>query len=104
MTVDQALLVLIMSRTALCTEYSCEPQVAVDQSDRFSAAQRPRIAALDAWATQQKVTTRRGPSAAEARRDTTSFEAARRSWSSSTVSARGRVGGGGDHKSETWLG
>ena len=79
-------------------------QVAVAHSQHFSAAHRTRLLALDAWAQQQKVATRRGPSAAEARRDTTSFEAARRSWSSSTVSARGKVGGGGDHKSETWLG
>lgn len=78
--------------------------MAVDHAERFSAAQRPRIAALDAWVAQQKVATRKGPSAAEARRDTTSFEAARRTWGSTAVSARGKVGGSGDHKSETWLG
>ena len=81
-----------------------DSQAAVEHSQGFNAAQRDRIAALDAWARQQKVTTRRGPSAAEARRDTTSFEAARRTWGASTVSARGKVGGSGDHKSETWLG
>jgi hypothetical protein len=45
-----------------------------------------------------------GPSAKEARRDTTTFEAARAEWSKATLSAKGSVGGTGDHRSEVWLG
>jgi len=79
-------------------------QEAVKHEEHFSAAQRPQLKALEAWLRQQKAATRRGPSAAEARRDTTSFEAARRAWGTQAVSARGKVGAGGDHKSENWLG
>lgn len=37
-------------------------------------------------------------------RDTTAFENARKEWGRATISARGKVGAGGDHQSETWLG
>ena len=45
-----------------------------------------------------------GPSAKEARRDTTTFEAARAEWSKATLSIKGSVGATGDHRSEVWLG
>ena len=45
-----------------------------------------------------------GPSAKEAKRDTTAFEAARAEWSKATLSAKGSVGASGDHRSEMWLG
>ena len=45
-----------------------------------------------------------GPSAKEAKRDTTAFEAARAEWSKATLSAKGSVGATGDHRSEMWLG
>ena len=46
-----------------------------------------------------------GPSAKDAARDTTSFEAAQAEWGRSTsVSARGKVGAGGDLSSTPWLG
>ena len=79
-------------------------QEAAKSEERFSAAQRPRLRAMEAWLRQQKAATRRGPSAAEARRDMTSFEAARRAWGTQAISARGKVGAGGDHKAENWLG
>lgn len=40
----------------------------------------------------------------ESQRDTTAFENARKEWGRATISARGKVGAGGDHQSETWLG
>lgn len=40
----------------------------------------------------------------ELRRDTTAFESARKEWGRATISARGKVGAGGDHQSEQWLG
>ncbi len=39
-----------------------------------------------------------------AKLDETAFEAARAQWGRATISARGMVGAGGDHKSEAWLG
>eukprot|EP00955_Chlamydomonas_euryale_P046732 353493-Chlamydomonas_euryale.AAC.4 len=45
-----------------------------------------------------------GVSARDANRDSTAFERARAEWGKATVSARGKVGGGGDGKSSNWLG
>ena len=45
-----------------------------------------------------------GPSAKEVNRDSTAFERARSEWSKVAVSARGKVGGGGDAKANQWLG
>lgn len=46
-----------------------------------------------------------GPTAREARRDTTAFETARAEWSRSAISVRGKgVGAEGDHGTEVWLG
>ena len=46
-----------------------------------------------------------GPTAREVNRDSTSFDRSRAEWSKSTIiSARGKVGGGGDAKSNNWLG
>lgn len=69
----------------------------------FGPAQQPRITALHTFAKDQRTRRQRGPSAKEKRRDTTAFEAARKDWSSRTVSARGTIMTG-DHKTETWLG
>jgi hypothetical protein len=91
------------THTVLLRDIMMLTQEAVKHEERFSAAQRARIRALEAWLRQQKAAARRGPSAAEARRDMTSFEAARRAWSTQAVSARGHLGGG-DHKAENWLG
>jgi hypothetical protein len=46
-----------------------------------------------------------GPTAREVNRDSTSFDRTRAEWSKTTfVSARGKVGGGGDAKANNWLG
>ncbi len=45
-----------------------------------------------------------GGSAKQLQRDTTAFENARKEWGRATISARGKVGAGGDHQAETWLG
>ena len=45
-----------------------------------------------------------GPSAREARRDTTAFEAARAEWGKAELSIKGGVGAEGDHRTELWLG
>ena len=44
-----------------------------------------------------------GPSGKDAARDSTAFEKAGQEWGKASVSHRGKVGGG-DHKSEAWLG
>ena len=50
-------------------------------------------------------TIHQGPTAREVNRDSTSFDRTRAEWSKSTIiSARGKVGGGGDAKSNNWLG
>ena len=45
-----------------------------------------------------------GAAGSGAKLDETAFEAARAQWGRATISARGMVGAGGDHKSEAWLG
>jgi hypothetical protein len=66
-------------------------QELAQQRGRFGPAQQGRIAALHQFAKDQRQRRQRGPSALERRRDTTSFEAARREWGGRTVSARGTV-------------
>jgi hypothetical protein len=45
-----------------------------------------------------------GPTAAQARQDSNTFEAAQRAWADKSVSARGKVGARGDNKGFAWLG
>ncbi|CAL8464520.1 g4055 [Coccomyxa elongata] len=71
---------------------------------KFCKSQQPRIDQLWRFVQDQRLRRKQGPSAKEARRDTTSFEAARAEWGKATLSVRGAVGGGGDHRSEVWLG
>ena len=66
-------------------------QELAQQRGRFGPAQQARVAALHQFAKDQRLRRQRGPSALERRRDTTSFEAARREWGGRTVSARGTV-------------
>ncbi|KAK9904853.1 hypothetical protein WJX75_003856 [Coccomyxa subellipsoidea] len=70
----------------------------------FCKSQQLRIDELWRFVQDQRVKRRQGPSAKEARRDTTSFEAARAEWGKATLSVRGGVGSSGDHRSEVWLG
>ena len=72
-------------------------QELAQQRGRFGPAQQPRIAALHQFAKDQRLRRKRGPSAMERRRDTTSFEAAWREWGGRTVSARGTVMTGAPH-------
>ncbi len=56
------------------------------------------------WVRKSRAARKQGPSAKEINRDTTSFERARADWSkASFISARGKVGGGGDAKSANWV-
>jgi len=77
---------------------------ACEQRQKFCKSQQPALVEFKTFVMGQRAKRKQGPTAAEARRDTTEFEKARASWSSSMVSHRGNVGAGGDHKSETWLG
>ncbi|KAL6772190.1 CGL141 [Auxenochlorella protothecoides x Auxenochlorella symbiontica] len=70
----------------------------------FLPAEQDRVAAMIVFVKEQRAARRQGPSAKESNRDTTSFERASAAWSQATVSHRGKVGSGGDHKSENWLG
>lgn len=71
---------------------------------RFAPSQARRLEGLMGFVREQRRLRRLGPPAREVNRDTTAFERARAEWGRSAVSHRGKVGGGGDHKSETWLG
>ncbi|KAL4419554.1 hypothetical protein ABPG77_006885 [Micractinium sp. CCAP 211/92] len=72
--------------------------------DRFAPSQAAHLEELMGFVRDQRRLRKLGPSAREVNRDTTTFERARAEWGRSTVSHRGKVGAGGDHKSETWLG
>ena len=54
--------------------------------------------------TDERCARPQGPSAREARRDTTAFEAARAEWGKAELSIKGGVGAEGDHRTELWLG
>ncbi|KAI7836979.1 hypothetical protein COHA_009161 [Chlorella ohadii] len=73
-------------------------------SYRFTASQRARVDELMGFVRDQRRLRKLGPSAKEVNRDTTSFERARAEWSRTDVSHRGKVGSGGDHRAENWLG
>ncbi|CAL5220662.1 g2708 [Coccomyxa viridis] len=70
----------------------------------FCSSQQPRIDALWKFVQEQRAVRRKGPTAREARRDTTAFEAARAEWGKADLSIKGGVGAEGDHRSEVWLG
>ncbi|PSC74417.1 hypothetical protein C2E20_2477 [Micractinium conductrix] len=70
---------------------------------RFAPSQAERLSELMSFVRDQRRLRKLGPSAREVNRDSTSFERASADWSRATVSHRGKVGGG-DHKSEAWLG
>jgi hypothetical protein len=71
---------------------------------RFAPCQRPALAAMAGFVAARRAARKLGPSAAEAARDATSFERARQEWGKATLSARGKVGAGGDNKTAQWLG
>ncbi|KAK9824923.1 hypothetical protein WJX74_007145 [Apatococcus lobatus] len=71
---------------------------------KFCSPQQERLENLLRFVREQRVLRKKGPSAKESKRDQTSFEAARAAWGKQTISARGALGGGGDHQTEVWLG
>ncbi|MEW5319980.1 MAG: hypothetical protein WDW38_011088 [Sanguina aurantia] len=72
---------------------------------RFCAAQQALIDSLMVFVRAQRVVRKQGPSAKEAQRDkSSSYDEDRAVWSKAKMSARGKVGGGGDTKSVGWLG
>lgn len=77
-----------------------------EHRDKFCSSQQARIQDLMQFVQQQRLRRKQGVAAAsrESQRDTTAFENARKEWGRATISARGKVGAGGDHQSETWLG
>ncbi|GMH39082.1 hypothetical protein BSKO_06980 [Bryopsis sp. KO-2023] len=87
-----------------CTSVDILLNAAHKYKSRFCLPQQETIDELWRFTKKGKAVRKQGPSAVEIRRDTTSFEQARSEWSKTSVSHRGKVGGGGDHKSEMWLG
>jgi len=77
---------------------------ACEQSSKFAKSQQLRLKAFKVFVTEQRAKRKQGLSAKDSGSYTTSYEQARATWSTSKVSHRGNVGGGGDHKTETWLG
>lgn len=78
----------------------------VQQRGMFCSSQQSRIDELMQFVNQQRLKRKQGfgGSAKQLQRDTTAFENARKEWGRATISARGKVGAGGDHQAETWLG
>ncbi|GAX83460.1 hypothetical protein CEUSTIGMA_g10885.t1 [Chlamydomonas eustigma] len=73
--------------------------------DRFCLSQQRAIDEFMVWVRQQRALRKKGPTAKEINRDSTSFDRARAEWSKDTsISHRGKVGGGGDSKANNWLG
>ncbi|KAL3134781.1 hypothetical protein ABBQ32_007767 [Trebouxia sp. C0010 RCD-2024] len=77
-----------------------------EHREKFCSSQQARIQDMMQFVQQQRLRRKQGVAAAsrESQRDTTAFENARKEWGRATISARGKVGAGGDHQSETWLG
>jgi len=75
-----------------------------EKRDRFNPGQHEDIDAAYAWVRKARAERKKGPSAKELGRDSTSFERARAEWGKATVSTRGKVGSQGDSKSAHWLG
>lgn len=69
----------------------CLAQELMKNRAGFTASQQPRLSELQQFAKQQRLQRQRGPSARDQRRDTTTFEAARKTWGAATVSARGSI-------------
>lgn len=78
--------------------------LATQQQEKFTPKQQQSLSELHEWVKKQRADRKTGPSAAEQRRDMTSFEAARAEWSKASVSATGKVGSKSDHRTEMWLG
>lgn len=77
-------------------------ELAFSSKDRFLALPTyPKLEQLFLFVKEQKLTRRRKTSAQDS---STAFERAGKEWSRASVSHRGKVGSGGDHKSEAWLG
>lgn len=78
----------------------------VQQRGKFCASQQARVDDFMQFVKQQRLKRKQGLAgvAKQSQRDTTAFENARKEWGRATISARGKVGAGGDHQSETWLG
>ena len=64
----------------------------------------PKLEQLFHSIKEQKLARSTGSSRVAQDGDSTAFERARKEWSRASVSHRGKIGGGGDHKSEAWLG
>lgn len=72
-------------------------------TNRFTPSQQQTLMQLKAFVHQQRIVRKSGRGAAVPD-ERTAFEKATAAWGKADVSARGNVGGGGDHKSAAWLG
>lgn len=71
----------------------------------FVAQQRAQLDELHAFVVQASAARRSGAAARGAGgKEMTTFERARAEWGQATVSARGKVGSGGDAAANAWLG
>lgn len=81
--------------------------VAQQVTSRFLASQQPQVDDLVQWIRTQKIARKlQGPGMRNdtSNDSTTAFEKAQNDWSRASLSHRGKVGSGGDRKSEAWLG
>ena len=68
-------------------------------------SQQDKVEELMTWARQQRSQRKKGPSAKEINRDSSAFERDSKTWASQDwISKNGKVGAGGDAKSNGWLG
>ncbi|KAF5837026.1 hypothetical protein DUNSADRAFT_4951 [Dunaliella salina] len=71
---------------------------------RFCSQLHEEVDELWRWVRYARAMRKRGPSAKEINRDSTSFERASATWSRMDVPTKGKVGAQGDTKSVQWLG
>jgi len=71
---------------------------------RFCTQLHEEVDELWRWVRSARAMRKRGPSAKEINRDTTSFERASDTWSRMAVPTKGKVGAQGDAKATQWLG
>ena len=70
-----------------------------------SGPQQDEVEELMTWVRQQRSLRKKGPSAKEINRDSSSYDRDRKQWSQQDwISKNGKVGASGDAKSSGWLG
>lgn len=80
-------------------------EMALSNKDKFlDMPTFPKLEQLFHFIKEQKLARSTGSSRVAQDGESTAFDRARKEWSRASLSHRGKIGSGGDHKSEAWLG